>query len=617
MKAAANILKLVAGGLYTEALALYARLHSSAFLPDAFTFPPLLKACGKLQSPAHAQQIHAHVITHGLHTRTHATTALTAAYMQLRLFEDALKVFDSIPSPGLPSFNAVISGFSRHGCFEELVRMLKRLGSCGLRPNSVTIASVLPACATLKQGMQLHGYSLKAGHDADDFVATALVTMYLNCSELDLARQVFDLIPEKKVAGYNAMISGSVRNAAFASALNLFRQMIVLLQPNSSTLLPLLSVCSELSALQLGKQIHCYILRSGLGYDVKLGTTLIDMYSKCDMVEQAYQVFMQMENRNLVTWNSIISVFLHHGNVQDALDMFKLLRLEGFSPDTTTWNTMISGFSKLESMTEALKFFTLMQAEHMAPPSLECITSLLQAFTSVSDIRHGKEMHCHVLRTREDYVDEVFLTTLIDMYMKCGCSIYARRIFDSTGRKSKDPALWNAMISGYGRNGESDNALEIFREMQEQKVKPSHVTYLTSISACSHNGQVEKGIEIFRMMTVDHGINPSIKHFSCLIDLLGRAGKLAEAWNLIHEIPKPSASAYSALLGACGCHGDTELGKIISERLSEIEPTCSTSPVVLSNIYAARERWGEVEGLRTKMMNKELYKKPGCTWIEA
>lgn len=485
--------------------------------------------------------------------------------------------------------------------------------------NSVTIASVLPACGTAVQGKQLHGLSIKMGHESDGYAATALLTMYSNCAELGPARRVFDLIDEKNIVSYNAMISGFLRNGAFSMALDLFRELITLpgQQANSSTLLSILSVCSKVSALLLGKQIHCYYLKCEAGNVGKIETALLDMYCKCRSVELAYRVFMTIKHRNVVTLNTMISGLLSNGYPEIATKLFHQLRSEGFRPDMATWNVLIYGFSRRGYVADAFRFFSQMQLEGVLHPSLESITSLLQACSSISDLQHGKEIHCHVIRTRADYGDEYFQTALIDLYMKCGCSLHARRIFDGNERKSGDPALWNAMISGYGKNGENNLALEIFRTMQEQRVEPNSATLLGILSACSHTGQVGKGWELFRMMSRDYGINPTAKHFGCMVGLLSRAGNLAEAWNLIQEIPEPSASVYSSLLGACGCCSDAALATVMADRLSEIEPRSPTPLVILSNIYAGQGRWNEVEKLRKMMLDRGLYKVPGCSWIGA
>ncbi|XP_020082575.1 pentatricopeptide repeat-containing protein At2g02750-like [Ananas comosus] len=613
-----NISNLVSNGSYKEALSHYAQAHSTSIHPNKFTFPFLLKSCKELKSIPQTQQIHTHIIKFGFMSNKYAATALIDAYVKLQLFGDALKVFDEIPNPTLPSFNAVIAGFSRHGRCEESVRSFRLLAYEGLPPNSVTIASLLPACRMVEQGLQLHGLSIKMGHHSDCYVATALITMYANCSELGLARKVFELIDEKKIQSYNAVVSGFLRNGEDYMALNLIRKMCISLnkKPNPTTLLSVLSVCSNLSACSLGKQVHCYLLRSDMNHDVKLGTALVDMYSKSGIVKWAYRVFMSMENRNLVTWNAMISGFLVHGHLNIALELIHKLKIEGMKPDTVALNLMIIGLSQQGKIAEAFASFKEMQSDGMVRPSLESVTSLLHSCSYALDLRQGKEIYAHVVRTRKDFDDVVFQTTMIHLCMRCGDCSYARRVFDMYGKKSTDPTIWNALISGYGRNGENELALQLFNEMLELNVKPNSATFLSVLSICGHSGQVKKGCDIFEKMSSTYDINPTAEHFGCMVDLLARAGKLFEARDLARKLDNPPSSVYYSLLGACECYSNAEIGEEMAERLCKLDPSSPTPLVSLSNIYAGENRWNDVERLRKMMANRGLYKVPGYSWMD-
>ncbi|XP_042431899.1 pentatricopeptide repeat-containing protein At2g02750 [Zingiber officinale] len=588
-------------------------LDNANLHPSSVNLASLLRACA---TPKQAKQLHGLSLKMGHDSDAYIVTSLITKYSNCSELSSARRVFELMRQKKVATFNAMLSALVRNAEFLSALKLFRDMVVV-LRPSSVTVASLLPACTTLMLGKQLHVFSLKVGHDSDAYVATALLTMYSNCSELSFARRIFQLMLDKKVATFNAMLSALVRNAEFLSALNLFREMLVVLQSNSSTLLTVLSACSELSSLRFGKQIHCYVFRNGLSYhDVKIGTALVRMYCKCSLVEQAHRVFQQMEDRNLVTWNTMISGFLCHGDVHSALSLFHQLRVERISPDAVTWNILISGLLRHGNVTEAYRLLVLVRLDQVTPSlSLECMTSLLQVSSSTSNLLFGKEIHCHALRIGVGRKDDIFQTALIDMYMKCGYSLHACRVFNHVESKSMDPVMWNAMISGYGRNGEHNAALELFREMLEHEVKPSAASFLASLSACSHSGQVEKGMKIFKFMTVVCGIKPSKEHLGCLIDLLGRAGKLSEAEKFICEIPEPSSSMYSSLLGASRHYAEAELGKAMSKKFYKLEPRNSTSLVILSNIYAKQGKWEEVEKVREKMMSKEIYKMPGHAWV--
>ncbi|OVA09060.1 Pentatricopeptide repeat [Macleaya cordata] len=608
------ITKLVSNGLYREALSLFTRLHSNHFPPNNLTYPSLLKACGKLNLASNGLQIHAHVVKTGFYRDVYTATALTDMYMKLHLLKDGVKMFDEMPERNLASINAVISGLSQNGYFREALLVFKHVGIGGFKPNSITLASVLPACETVKDGFQIHGFAVKLGVEVDIYVATSVLSMYLNCQELVSAVRVFKMIEDKSVVSYNALISGLLHNGLPLLVLDLFKEMRESLgeKPSLVTWVSVLSACSGLLTLRFGKQVHCLILKYEVGFDVKVGTAFVDMYSKCGCWKEAYEIFKELDdNRNLITWNSMISGMMLNGQCELAAELFEQLEQEGMEPDSASWNSMISGFSQLGKGIEAFCFFNRMQLAGVMP-SLKSVTSLLPACSVLSALQSGKEIHGHTIRTAID-ADEFISTSVIDMYMKCGVSFLARRVFDRVDR-SDDPALWNAMILGYGRNGENDYALEIFDLMLKEGIKPNSGTFISILSACGHAGKVEKGLELFRMMSRDYGVNPTPEHFGCMVDLLGRDGRLDEARNLIQEISEPSSSVYASLLGACKCHLDAELGEEMVERLSQLEPGDPSPFVILSNIYAGQGRWKDVQRVREMMKDRGLRKLPGCSW---
>ncbi|XP_010256611.1 PREDICTED: pentatricopeptide repeat-containing protein At2g02750 [Nelumbo nucifera] len=610
-----DIKKLVSGGFYREALSLYSQLKSSSFRPDSFTFASLLKACGKLKATSEGREIHARVFKTGFHTDVYAATALISMYIKFHLLEDALKLFNKIAQRNIALFNATISGFSQHGNSKEALWAFQQVCARGFQPNSVTIASVLPACERLDHGLQVHGFAVKLGVERDVYVATAIVTMYWNCQELISATRVFKLIPDKNVVSYNSLISGLLQNGLTRMALNVFKEMRESSRVEASTVtwVSVLSASSSLLDARLGRQVHGLILKHNISSDVMVGTTLADMYAKCRCWNSAYEIFKELgENRNLVAWNSMISGTMLNGQYETAVELFEQLILDGLEPDSTTWNSMISGFSQLGKAEEAFRFFTRMQLEGVAP-SLKSITSLLPACSALSALLRGKEIHGHIIRT--GFIDDEFIcTALIDMYMKCGYSSWAFRIF-YCAQTTKDPAIWNAMISGYGRNGEYKSAFEIFSRMEEERVQPNLATFAGLLSACAHSGLIDEAWKLFRLMSTVYGLIPTTVHFCCMVDLLGRAGRLNEARDLIQEIPEPSVSVFASLLGACTCNLDANLGEEMAEKLSESDPGNPTPYVLLSNIYAGQGRWMGVERIREMIKERGLRKVAGCSLI--
>ncbi|KAL6190031.1 hypothetical protein ACLB2K_036432 [Fragaria x ananassa] len=578
--------RLVSNGLYTEAVvSLYAQHHSASLSPHKFTFPPLLKACANLRSPPHTQMVHAHLLKTGFFPDVYSSTALTDSYMKLNLTDHALQVFDEMPHRNLASINAVISGLLRNGHCREALAVFRRVWVGGFGINSVTLASVFSGCENAKQGMGMHCVAVKIGVEDDVYVSTSAVSMYSSCGEVEYGAKVFEDMPVKNLVSYNAFITGLLRNGAARVVLDVFQKMRGYggEYPNAVTLVLVLAACGSVLCLGFGRQL-------------------------------AYQVFGELDGtRSLFTWNAMIAGMMMNAQWESAVELFERLKSEGFKPDSVNWNSMISAFSQLGKGSEAFEYLKRMQSAGAAP-SLKSVTSVLQACANSSALQCGREIHGHAIRT--DISSDLFLSTaLIDMYMKCGQPPWARRVFDSFHVKPDDAAFWNAMIAGYGRNGENEYAFPIFDQMLEEKVQPNAATFISLLSMCSHSGLVDKGWQIFRMMDRDFGIKPDPKHYGCMIDLLGRSGRFDEALELTQEISEPSASVFASLLGACECHSNVDLGTQMAIKLSELEPENPIPFLILSKIFAGLGRWKDAEISRKMMDNQKSRKVPGFSLL--
>ncbi|XP_073146869.1 pentatricopeptide repeat-containing protein At2g02750 [Henckelia pumila] len=610
-----QIAKLVKDGLYKEAIALFTHLHSASVSLNKFTFPHLLKACAQLKAISHGQMLHAHLLKTGRNTNTHTVTDLINMYMGFRLLNCAVKLFDEIPDPNLSALNVVISGFSKNGLFGEASRIFNLFSVPNLRIDAVTVATLLSACENVENGVQVQCLAIKIGVEMDVYAATSLMVVYLNHGELISATRLFGLIEDKNVVCYNAFLSGLVHNGVGESVFCVFNELRETLfeKPDPVTMITVLSACANSKKIQFGRQLHGFMIKVELVSDTKVGTGLVGMYSKCGCWQRAYDLFKEMgSQRNLITWNSMIAGMMSNGQTEIAIDLFmELESKEGLKADSVTWNSMISGFSRLGIADEAFLFFRKMQSCGLMP-SLPCITSLLAAAASLSALNSGKQIHAYFVRM--NFTDDEFVaTSLIDMYMKCGQCSLAYSYFTQFEIKPNDPAVWNAMISGYGKNGNSEGAFDIFNQMVENKVQPNLVTFSCLLSVCSHTGQVEKAFQFFRLMTIHYGLNPNLEHMNILIGLLGRVGRLDEAFELLRGISETSASVYASLLGACGHHADWTFGEEIAKRLSELEPENPIPSVILSNIYAVQEKWKDVHEIREIMNEKGQRKNPGLS----
>lgn len=247
-------------------------------------------------------------------------------------------------------------------------------------------------------------------------------------------------------------------------------------------------------------------------------------------------------------------------------------------------------------------------------PDEYTFTSILSTCASLASLEQGKQIHAHVVKNM--FGSDVFVgSALVDMYAKCGSIDDAQKVFYEM--PDQNVVSWNTIIVGCARHGCVKMAQDFFHQMQRAGIKPDHVTFVGILSVCSHAGLVDEGFDYFDYMTNYCRIAPRLEHYTCIIDLLGRAGRLDEAEYLITKAPfEPNALVWRTLLGACRTHGNIDLGRLAAENLLKLEPQDAMTYVLLSNIYAAAGRWDDVSNLREIMKYRGVKKEPGCSWIE-
>eukprot|EP01018_Ginkgo_biloba_P008465 Gb_26313 [translate_table: standard] len=627
-----------------EALTLFYQMEGTGFQPDEFTFASVLPACAGLAALEHGKIIHEDIIRRGYQFDIFVGSALVDMYTKCGSIENARHVFDKMPRLGVVTWSAMIAGYTQNGYNVEALKLFRQMQLAGVEPDKFTFASVLPACgslAALDYGRNVHEEIILSGSMSDIFVENALLDMYAKCGSMEDARTVFDNMPERDVVSWTALISGYAQNGLFYEALELFEKMpqrnvvswtvmiagyaqhgqvdealklfqkipvkdviswtaiiagyvqngcydeaLKLFQemqlqgvkPSSGTFASVLPACANLAALHEGKELHEDIIKSGFQYDIFVGNALVDMYAKCQRIEDAQKVFQEMPRRDLVSWNS-----------------------------------MIAGYTQNGYFTEALKLFQQMQLM-CVKPNPDAFASVLSACANLAALHEGKKIHEGIVSC--GFHSDVFVgSALIDMYAKCGSIDDARNVFDNMLKQ--DVVLWNAMIVGYATHGCGKEALQLFEQMQHLDTKPNLVTFVGVLTACCHAGLVDDGCQYFDAMSQDYHIVPAMKHYCCMVDLLGRAGRLDEALNFINKMPiQPDATVWGTLLGACTIHINIELGEHVAEQLFESDPRNAAHYVALSNIYAAAGRWDGVEKVRKMMKDRKVVKMPGCSWIE-
>lgn len=520
--------------------------------------------------------------------------------------------------PDVVSWTAVIAGYENNGYSSKALSLFRRMLKKGVKPNFVTIASVVSCCTNLslsQHGKEIHGYCIKRdGFNLDLLVSNTLIDFYAKCCSLKVARQIFDSIKQKDLISWNAMLSGYAVGGSYERVIKLLNEMKALgvktdivtwnglitgftqtgdcksaleflcmmcrtsLESNSTSLSGALTACAQMKDLRLGKEIHGYLLRHQIELSTGVGSALISMYSRCESLELAYTVFGELSTKDVVAWNSIIAACAQSRQGVGALNLLRDMNLADVKPDTVT------------------------------------MISVLRACSRIAALRQGKEIHQFIIRHGLDSGSFVW-NALIDMYGRCGLIQDSRRVFDAM--PDKDLVSWNVMISMYGMHGFGMDAVNLFQQMSSVGLKPNYVTFTNLLSACAHSGLVDEGWEFFKLMKEEYGMEPAMEQYACIVDLMARAGQLDESLDFIKEMPfEPNAAVWGSLLGACRIHSNPNVAEYAAKHLFELEPQSSGNYILLANIYSAAGRWEDAAKIRGLMRERGVIKTPGCSWIE-
>ncbi|CAN1326033.1 Pentatricopeptide repeat-containing protein At4g30700 [Linum perenne] len=569
-----------------SAISVFSRLRASSYLgPDKFTYAFVIPAAASLGDVNVGVSLHGQVIVGGFGSDLFIGSALVDLYFKLGRVDFARKVFDELPKRDTVLCNAMISGLWRGSRFEDSVRVFEGMHS-GIddetKLDCTTVISVLPAIAELQDlrlGMEVHCLAIKFGFCSHVSVLTGLISLYTKCGDVETGKVLFRQIGRRDLISCNAMIAGFTCNGETESAVRLFRELLLSgVEVNPSTVVGMIPVHSPFGNLLLTDCIHGFSIKSGMVSRPALSTALTTIYSRLNEMESARRTFNDSSEKTLASWNAMISGYTQNGLTEAAVSLFQVMQMSQVSPNPVT------------------------------------VTSILSACAQLGALSLGQWVHG--LIRNNNFESNIYVSTaLIDMYAKCGSIVEARRLFDLIPNKNE--VTWNAMISGYGLHGHGQEALKLFYEMVNSGISLSGVTFLSILYACSHSGLVKEGDEIFKSMIRDHGFEPISEHYACMVDILGRAGKLEEALEFIKGIPgNPSPPIWSTLLGACMIHKDMNMARLASEKLFELDPENMGYYVLMSNIYSSERNYPGAASVRQVAKKKKLAKTPGCTLVE-
>ncbi|KAM5561463.1 pentatricopeptide repeat-containing protein [Rosa sericea] len=568
---------------YNEALELFRFMGSCNVGVDSYTCNYALKACMGLSDYETGVEVMKRAVDKGVESNGFLGSSMINFLMKFGNVDEAQRFFDRMPERDVVCWNSMIGGYVQAGQFGKAFDLFHEMCNCGIRPSSVTMLSMIQVCiktADFKLAKCVHGSIVGLGMSNEVSVLTSLVDMYSNIGDVLSACWVFETMPKRNLVSWNVMISGCVQNGMVHESFAFFGRLVASgVRFDSGTMVSLIQGCSQTADLKGGKILHCCSLRRGFELNPILSTATVDLYSKCGAVKQATFVFDRMEERNVITWTAMLVGLTQNGHAEEALKLFCQMQKEGVAANSVT------------------------------------LVSLVHSCAHLGSLKKGKSVHAHIIRQGHSF-DIVNMTSLIDMYAKCGTIKYAERIFNN-GSICRDVILWNSMITSYGIHGHGQQALGMYRKMKEDGFEPNETSFLSLLTACSHSGLLEEGIKFFHSMERNHNIRLTEKHYASFVDLLSRAGRFEEAEALIEQMPfKPGSSVFEALLSGCQAHKNIELGIKTADRLLCIDSMNPSVYVIVSNIYAQARRWDDVNYIRNLMRTSGLRKTPGCSLIE-
>ncbi|KAJ7518193.1 hypothetical protein O6H91_21G058700 [Diphasiastrum complanatum] len=536
-----------------KALGLFEEMEREGTKPDRITWLSILRACGNIGSVDRGKFIHMELMKNGLDQEISIGNALIDMYAKCGKISEGHSVFLNMSKRDEVSWNTMITACAQQGDVQEAFHFFKKMQEEGVEPGIVAYISVLRACGkigALKDGQLIHAQLVGSGMDWDINLGNALLDMYMKCGEVNNACQEFLQMPERNVISWTTLVDGCAQNGHTQMAFTLFEKMQKEgLKLDRVAFASILKMCASTGKLDQGKLIHEQLIKCGLKWDAFLGSTLVDMYARCGDVDQAHKVFFQLPERDLISYNAIITGCASHGHGDKALILFDKMKDEGLHPDKVTF------------------------------------VSVLKACGNLGTLQRGKLIHAQVME-RGCELDPVLGNALVDMYAKSGSIADARQLF--LNLPERDVISWTAIIDGCAQQGHGQEALSLFEQMQEEGVRPNSVTLRCVLSACSHAGLVDEGCHIFQCMHEIHGIRPMLEHYACVVDLLGRAGYLYEAYDFISKMPlQPNAALWMSFLGSCRTHGNLELGLVSFKAILKLDPTDAAAYILMSSIYAA------------------------------
>lgn len=673
----------VSNGEPASALAVYRKMRVEGVPVDLYSFPVLLKACGKLRDIRSGAELHCLVVKLRYKSTDFIVNALVSMYANNDDLSAARRLFDGAEEKGdVVLWNSIMSSYSTSGKSFETLGLFREMQINGPASNSYSFVSSLTACEGLshaKIGKEIHTAILKSSHCFDVYVCNALIAMYAKCGKMLEAGRILRQMDNDDVVSWNSLIKGYVQNFMYKEALEFFCHMIAAgHKPDEVSMTSVIAASGRLSNLLVGMELHAYVIKHGWDSNLQVGNTLIDMYSKCNLTGYMGRAFLMMHEKDLISWTTVIAGYAQNDCHVEALELFRDVakkRMEidemmlgsilracsvlksmlivkeihchilrkglldiviqnelvdvygkcrnmGYATrifesiigkDVVSWTSMISSSAHNGNENEAVELFRRMVEAGLAADSI-ALLSILSAAASLSTLKKGREIHGYLLR-KGFCLEGSIAVAVVDMYACCGDLQSAKAVFDRIERKGL--LQYTSMINAYGMHGCGKASVDLFYKMRHENVSPDHISFLALLYGCSHAGLLDEGRGFLKIMEHEYKLEPWPEHYVCLVDMLGRANCVLEAFDFVRTMKtEPTTEVWCALLAACRSHSEKKIGEIAAQRLLELEPKNPGNLVLVSNVFAEQGRWNDVENVRDKMKASGLKKHPGCSWIE-
>ncbi|CAN4120825.1 unnamed protein product [Withania somnifera] len=469
---------------------------------------------------------------------------------------------------------------------------------------------VLRNCKSTTFLKKIHAQIVKFSLSQSNYLVTKMVEICDTTGEIDYANLLFEQVEDPNNYLYNCIIRAYTYRHRYISCISVYKQMMEgTICPDEYTYPSVIRSCGGILHIDLGEQLHSHVWRFGLNSSNVIANSLLDMYVKCDRMRHARNVFDEMSERDVISWNSLICGHVKLREVKKARALFDEMPKKSI----VSWTAMITGYTKTGCYGDALEVFRRMQMVGMKPDWISLV-SVLPACAQLGALELGKWIHFYA--EKYGYLRKTSVcNALMEMYAKCGSVHQAWQLFNEMSER--DVISWSTMIGGLANHGRAPEALKLFHEMQTSGVEPNEITFVGLLCACAHAGLCDDGLRYFDSMKNDYSIDPGIEHYGCLVDLLGRTGRLERALAIIKSMPvKPDSAIWGSLLSSCRTHRNLEIAVIAMEHLLELEPEDTGNYILLANIYADLGKWDGVSRMRKLIRSKSMKKTPGCSLIE-